>query len=580
MQGVMSDETAGRLLPDKVLTAERTLDRVKRSKNGRGNGHAPAGRGTTMPSDIRANDPDATPPPPVALTEIIQIDVDQIARHPANRHPTKEQIAERAESMQRDGQLEPIVVRPVKGGDRLYELISGETRWLAAIRLEWKSLAGRLVKADDQQALMMLAAANAQRADLNPIQTAELLHAMTKKGVPPAKAAEPFGKSESWAVNLIRLLELPEPWRGRVISGEIDATKARVLVPLVKAPRVLAAIDKEWEGGQWTDYPLRDLTRDAFTNEVERVIENHTRPVEGLTYDTYGERVLFNANDPKVRERLDIVELPMREGHGKKAKVVVRPRITNRELFDKLQNEARQKKGQAKLARDDAKEAKAKKVEQKLSPAELKARKEKQARQFTDRVAAWQHAFRRFWLADRLESVAITQPAIATALGRLTLYWFRAGLNHNAAHYRDRALARATEKKTRHDAYRIDQPNLAIVPLAAEWLWPSKGDDPFVLADWNDVDRDLVASLAGELGFDVKKAWADAQRDTPKGAKQLYQRMIELHSREQLAALGAELNVHIADGLPKSKAVALFTSVPRILPLPAVLKERKKRVNR
>ncbi|MBW2575501.1 MAG: ParB/RepB/Spo0J family partition protein, partial [Deltaproteobacteria bacterium] len=80
---------------------------------------------------------------------------------------------ELAESIKRDGLIEPIVVRR-KG--RRYEIIAGERRFRAVRDFtEMKNIPAQIVKATDLEARRMSTAENLQREDLSAIETIEAI---------------------------------------------------------------------------------------------------------------------------------------------------------------------------------------------------------------------------------------------------------------------------------------------------------------------------------------------------------------------------------------------------------------------
>ena len=87
------------------------------------------------------------------------------------KHFDEDKLKELAASIQREGLIEPIVVRPKK--DR-YELIAGERRF-RALRdyTEIKTIQAQIVKAGELQARRISAAENLQREDLSAIETIE-----------------------------------------------------------------------------------------------------------------------------------------------------------------------------------------------------------------------------------------------------------------------------------------------------------------------------------------------------------------------------------------------------------------------
>ncbi len=101
------------------------------------------------------------------------IDVKKIDPSPyqVRKHFDEDKLKELAATIQREGLIGPIMVRP--NGDR-YELIAGERR-LRAVRdyTEIKTIAAQVVKANDLEARRKSAAENLQREDLSAIETIE-----------------------------------------------------------------------------------------------------------------------------------------------------------------------------------------------------------------------------------------------------------------------------------------------------------------------------------------------------------------------------------------------------------------------
>ena len=103
------------------------------------------------------------------------IDVRKIDPSPNQhrRHFDEDKLKELAVSIQSEGLIEPIIVRPKSDG---YELIAGERR-LRAVRdfTEMETIQAQIVIAGDLQARRIAAAENLQREDLSSIETIEAI---------------------------------------------------------------------------------------------------------------------------------------------------------------------------------------------------------------------------------------------------------------------------------------------------------------------------------------------------------------------------------------------------------------------
>jgi len=103
------------------------------------------------------------------------IDVRKIDPSPYQhrRHFDEDKLKELAASIQREGLIEPIIVRPI---DKRYELIAGERRFRAVRDFtEMGTIQAHIVIADDLQARRISAAENLQREDLSAIETIEAI---------------------------------------------------------------------------------------------------------------------------------------------------------------------------------------------------------------------------------------------------------------------------------------------------------------------------------------------------------------------------------------------------------------------
>ena len=105
------------------------------------------------------------------VQKIIDVKKTDPSPYQVRKHFDEDKLKELAATIQREGLIGPIMVRP--NGGR-YELIAGERR-LRAVRdyTEIKTIAAQVVKANDLEARRISAAENLQREDLSAIETIE-----------------------------------------------------------------------------------------------------------------------------------------------------------------------------------------------------------------------------------------------------------------------------------------------------------------------------------------------------------------------------------------------------------------------
>ena len=125
-------------------------------------------------------------------------------------------ISELAASIQRQGVLQPILVREVGTG---FEIIAGERRYRAAKRAGLSEVPVIVKELSDQQALEIAIVENLQREDLNPVDEARALERLLAFGLTQEKVAKAVGKSRSAVANTLRLLSLPQSCLDAVVEG-------------------------------------------------------------------------------------------------------------------------------------------------------------------------------------------------------------------------------------------------------------------------------------------------------------------------------------------------------------------------
>lgn len=223
----------------------------------------------------------------------------------------EEALSGLAASIQENGLLQPIAVRPKRIGTG-YLIIAGERRWRAA-RLAGLTEVPVLIKdVTDEQAAALALIENLQREDLDPIEVAEGCRQLIEKyGLTQETAAKRLGKSRSAVTNSLRLLGLPEDVRARVSDGTLSAGHAKVLLGLPEPNLIRAAAQEVTERGlnvRQTEALCKKLARpprapkpkpDAFTRP-KRAVE-----VEAALKEVTGSEVHVEYKDGKGSLKID-----------------------------------------------------------------------------------------------------------------------------------------------------------------------------------------------------------------------------------------------------------------------------------
>lgn len=138
------------------------------------------------------------------------------------------EIRSLADSLRRQGLLQPVVVRPVNGH---FQLVAGERRWRAARMAGLDRIPALIREVDDQKMLELALVENLQRRDLNPIEKARAFRQVLQlNGWTQEALADAMGLARPTVANFMRLLELPVEIQETVSRGTLSMGHARALL--------------------------------------------------------------------------------------------------------------------------------------------------------------------------------------------------------------------------------------------------------------------------------------------------------------------------------------------------------------
>ncbi|MEX0907823.1 MAG: ParB/RepB/Spo0J family partition protein [Gemmatimonadota bacterium] len=180
--------------------------------------------------------------------------VSSIAPNPyqPRREFSEEELKDLTASLRENGLLQPIVVRPsAAGGTARWELVAGERRWRASLRLGWTEIPAVVRDVDDRTLLVLALVENLQRAQLSALEEAEGYERLAEEfSLTQQAVADIVGKDRSTVANAMRLLQLPASVRQLLRDGKLSAGHARALLGLENDRRMAEmarqAVDEEW----------------------------------------------------------------------------------------------------------------------------------------------------------------------------------------------------------------------------------------------------------------------------------------------------------------------------------------------
>lgn len=225
--------------------------------------------------------------------EVIRIPLSQIVPNPLQprRSFTDEELSELSASIQANGLLQPLVVRPAPGAADRFQLIAGERRFRAVGRLGWDDAPALVRDCSDETLLVLALVENLQREALNPLEEAEGYETlMARFELTQAEVAASVGKNRSTVANFLRLLKLPPSIKKMVGDGSLSTGHARALLsvedPVRQGDLARKAAQEGWSvremerrtassGSGGRSSRKRSKTVDPMVRALEQALQEH-----------------------------------------------------------------------------------------------------------------------------------------------------------------------------------------------------------------------------------------------------------------------------------------------------------------
>ena len=187
--------------------------------------------------------------------------------HQPRHHMDETALEELSASIRHNGILQPVLVRRVEGG---FELVAGERRFRAAARAGLKEIPALVCSLEETESMKLALLENIQRENLNAMEEAEAYRSIMEAiDATHQELAEVLGKSRSTITNMLRLLQLEEPIRAHLESGELTMGHARALLAVEDLPARLRLARHAAQKG---------LSVRALEREVRRLVSLSSTP--------------------------------------------------------------------------------------------------------------------------------------------------------------------------------------------------------------------------------------------------------------------------------------------------------------
>ncbi len=183
---------------------------------------------------------------------------------------SEEKLEELANSIKKNGIIQPIAVRPNKSEKGKYEIVAGERRWIAAQRAGLHSIPVTILDLSDAESLEVAIVENIQRDDLNPIEEARGYKKLSEEfKYDHEDISKLMSKSRSHVSNTLRLLTLPSDIIAMLEEGTLTSGQARPLIGISNA----SAIAEEIVAKNYSARKVEYLTRNKKGNFKEKQVD-------------------------------------------------------------------------------------------------------------------------------------------------------------------------------------------------------------------------------------------------------------------------------------------------------------------
>ena len=203
-----------------------------------------------------------------------KLSISDLTRNPyqPRQNFSETKLEELANSIKKNGIIQPIAVRPKKSDNGKFEIVAGERRWLAAQRAGLHEIPVTVLDLSDVESLEVAIVENIQRDDLNPIEEAKGYKRLNEEfNYDHESISKLMSKSRSHVSNTLRLLTLPSDVISMLEEGTLTSGQARPLIGLSNASTIAEEIVAKNYSARKVEY----LTRNKRSNNSAKKIDTN-----------------------------------------------------------------------------------------------------------------------------------------------------------------------------------------------------------------------------------------------------------------------------------------------------------------
>lgn len=213
------------------------------------------------------------------VDSVTKVSISDLSRNPYQPRMNfrEEKLEELANSIKKNGIIQPIAVRPSKNEKGKFEIVAGERRWIAAQRAGLHEIPVVTLELSDVESLEVAIVENIQRDDLNPIEEARGYKRLNEEfKYDHESISNLMSKSRSHISNTLRLLTLPKDVIAMLEEGSLTSGQARPLIGLSNASSIAEEIVSKNYSARKVEY----LTRNKKSNSREKIVDANILKVQ------------------------------------------------------------------------------------------------------------------------------------------------------------------------------------------------------------------------------------------------------------------------------------------------------------
>jgi ParB family chromosome partitioning protein len=223
-------------------------------------------------------------------------------------------ISELTESIKKDGQWDPILVKPNSHG---YDLISGECRLRAIKRLGYEKIKARILTVTDDEAHLLALKANLMRRDLNPIEEADAVKNLIGRGWSVDQISKQLDKSKTWISFRLKIAnKASEGVKNAVLSEKITFSAALEISNLneglqgsvtskviqerltysetQKLVKLIKSAESKYDLDLFLETPLKEFITLSYKSIETKKQKNLEKKDIGILYCECGNKIIVN----------------------------------------------------------------------------------------------------------------------------------------------------------------------------------------------------------------------------------------------------------------------------------------------